>query len=78
MNKGGRNGKLDPRNGNEEWRNLGGDELYWLESGTFMIYGAPEVSRKYKTDQFKFNADIDILNHIIVAKNRTFQCKIND
>ena len=38
-----------------------------------MIYGAPEVSRKCKTDQFKFNANIDILNHIIVAKNRKFQ-----
>ena len=78
MNEGGRNGKLDPRNGNEKWRNLGSNELYWFESGTFMIYEMPEVNPKYVTDEFKFNEDIYILNHIIVAKNRTFQCKIND
>ena len=35
--EGGRNGILDPRNGNEKWRNLAGDELNWFESGTFMI-----------------------------------------
>jgi len=43
-----------------------------------MIYEMPEVNPKYVTDEFKFNEDIYILNHIIVAKNRTFQCKIND
>ena len=49
MNEGGRNGILDPGNGNEKWRNLAGDELYWFESGTFMIYGATDVNGKYSS-----------------------------